>query len=366
MKKLTLLLTVLGLLAAACGTPEPPATPSLTASPTLLPTETPTHTITPLQPTLTVTPLLIDGILTLKVNVRSGPGTSFDSLGQLEAGAKVQVAARDSQGTWYQILYPSAPQGRGWVTSQYVTLAAGSQVPLDATPTPTGPTGRVIQRLNVRSGPGTTFNSLGLLEAGVIVFLTGKNTTASWFQVEYPAGPGGHGWVTSQYIQVESTVELPVLDDYGNLVTPGAASTPPGTVLPPTPTLGPASPDGDSSANPAINVIFSATGTHKFTYSSQVSTPQGDDKDWVAFTPYSASGTHARLVFSLECAGNGALTVELWQGGTLLSGWGALACGDAGIPILLPAGQPYRMSLAPVAGAGLQLVVYTLVVQNNP
>jgi uncharacterized protein YraI len=366
MKKLAVLLTMLALLATACGTPEPVATPSTTTSPSTLPTETPTHPVTPLQSTLTTTPIPIEGTLTIKVNVRSGPGTGYDSLGQLEAGEKIQIIARDSQGTWYLILYPAAPQGRAWVAAQYVTVAPGTTVPLDATPTPAGPTGRVIQRLNVRSGPGTTFDTLGMLEPGVAVSLTGKNPTASWFQIDYPAGAGGRGWVTSQYIQTDDASDLLVLDDYGIVVTTGADGTPSGPVIPPTPTVGPAYGDGDSSVSPAIRITFSGIGTHQFVYSSQVSTPQGDAEDWVEFTPYTASGTNARLNISLACTGNGSLTVELWQGGTLLSGWGALVCGETGRSILLPAGQVFLMRLAPAAGNGMRLVAFTLTVQNNP
>lgn len=375
MKKLAFLLSMLALLAAACGTPEPVATPSATASPSALPTQTPTLPVTPLphagtgtitQPTLTATPIPIDGILTIKVNVRSGPATGYDSLGQLEAGEKIQITARDSQGAWYLILYPAAPQGRGWVAAQYVTVAPGADVPVNATPTPAGPTGSVIQRLNVRSGPGTTFDTLGLLEPGVAVSLTGKNTTASWFQIDYPAGPGGRGWVTSQYVQTDAAAHLPVLDDFGIVITPGTAGTPSGPVLPPTPTVGPAYADGDSSVSPAIRVTFSGAGTHQFVYSSQVSKPEGDAEDWVEFTPYTAGGTNARLNISLACTGNDTLTVELWQGGTLLSGWGALACGETEKSILLPAGQVYQMRLTPATGDGLRLVAYTLAVQNNP
>jgi len=366
MKKLPFLLMMLALLLAACGTPEPPATSSAAASPSAPPTETPTLTATPLQPTPTATLLLISGTLTIKVNVRSGPGTGFASLGQLDAGEKVQITARDGPGTWYQILYPAGPQGRGWVTAQYVTVPAGTAIPLEATPTPSGPVGWVTQRLNVRSGPGTVFDALGLLEAGVSVSLTGKNATASWFQIVYPAGPSGHGWVTAQYVQTDDAADLPVLDDYGNTVTPASAGTPSGPVLTSTPTVGPAYADGDSSASPAIRVTFSADGTHQFVFSGQVSAPEGDPEDWVEFTPYSLSGTNAQLTFSLACTGNAALTVELLQGGTLLSGWGSLACGETGVYVLLPAGQVYQMRLTPAAGAGLRLVAYTLTVQNNP
>jgi hypothetical protein len=196
--------------------------------------------------------------------------------------------------------------------------------------------------------------------------LTGKNTTASWFQINYPTGPGGRAWVTSQYIQTDAAPDLLVLDDYGIVVTPGAAGTSSGPVILPSPTVGPAYNDGDSSLSPAIRVTFSYSGTHQFVYSSQVSTPQGDNEDWVEFTPYTASGTNARLNFSLACTGNGTLTVELWQGGTLLSGWGALACGEEGKSILLSADQDYLLRLAPAAGDAIRLVAYTLTIQNNP
>lgn len=366
MKKHALLLTILALLASACGTPEPAATASATASLSPFPSETPTLSATPLQPTLTATPILIEGTLTIKVNVRSGPGTGYYFFGQLEAGGKVQIIARDSQQTWYLILYPAAPQGRGWVAAQFVTVSPGTKVPVDATPTLAGPTGLVIQRLNIRNGPGMTFETLGMLEPGVTVSLTGKNTTASWFQIDYPAGPDGHGWVTSQYIQTDASSDLPVLDEYGILVTPGTSGTPSGPVMFSTPTVGPAYADNDLSTNPAIRVTFSATGTHRFVFSSQVSIPEGDAEDWVEFTPYTSGGTVARLVFSLACTGNGTLTVELWQGGTLLSGWGTLACGDTGKSIQLPAGRVYLIHLVAATGNGQRLVAYTLTVENNP
>jgi uncharacterized protein YraI len=365
MKKLTILLTVLILLAAACGTSEPVITPTASAFPTELPTETRVSTKTPTFPAPTATPRPIEGTLTIKVNVRNGPGTSYDSLGLLDAGGKVGITFRNDDGKWYRIIYPAAPDGLGWVAAQYVSLAAGVEIPLDATPTPSGPGGRVMQRLNVRSGPGTTFDSLGMLEPDTAVSLTGKNSTASWFQIDYSAGPGGRGWVTAQYIQTDSAADLPVLDDYG---TPAASSAAGPTSIPVTATVtvGPALADDDSSTAPAVRVTFSAGGTRQFTYSSQVSAPDGDGEDWIEFTPYAVSGAEARLTFSLTCSGKGTLIVELWQSGAPLSGWGTLACGVTSLAVSLPAGQVYQMRLAPVSGAGPRLVAYTLTVRNEP
>ena len=365
MKRLISLL-VLILLTTACAAPpaDATATPTPSLSPTL--TFTPTPTTTPETPTPSPTPRSIEGTLTIKVNVRSGPGSSFASLGLLDAGANVQVVARDAAGQWYRVLYPAATGGFGWVSAQYIQIAAGIQVPLDATPTPTGPRGRVLQRLNVRSGPAMTFDSLGTLQPDAQVSLTGKNASASWFQIVYPGGPGGHAWVTAQYIQTDASGQLPVLDDYGTPVPAGTAVGPAPSRLPPTPTPGPAFIDGDSAANPGGQVVFSANGTRVFTYSSQVSAPQGDPEDWIAFTPYASTSSKARLRISLTCSGNGALTVELWQGGIPVSGWGALACGDLTTTITLSAGQPVELQILPAAGSGLRFVEYVLTVQNEP
>ncbi len=236
----TFLLILLAGIATACKGPAPTMTPVMTASDTITVTSTASLTFTPLPPSATPTPVVVEGTLNIKVNVRNGPGTSYTSLGQLEAGQKVGIIFRNVDSSWYQIIYPSAQTGRGWVAATYVVIPAGTQVPMDATATPSGPTGLVTLHLNVRSGPGTNFDTLGTLDPNQVVSLTGKNTTASWFQINYPAGPTGHGWVTAQYIQTDAAGSLPVLDDYGNIVTPGAASTASGEPVTPTPTVGPA------------------------------------------------------------------------------------------------------------------------------
>lgn len=370
MKRLVFLFVLLPLLVTACVTLQPvvTSTPMPSLPPTQVPTTpapTQTPALAPTSPTATPTLLTVAGTLTIKVNVRSGPGTTYASLGLLDAGGKVQVTVQDGTGKWYRILYPAASDGTGWVAAQYVQVAAGARVPLDATPTPAGPTGRVMQQLNVRSGPGVSFDSLGMLGPNATISLTGKDATAAWFQIDYPAGKGGHAWVTAQYIQTDASGQLPVLDDYGTPVASGTAG-PVTSLQPPTPTVGPAFVDGDSAANPSVNVTFSATGTRQFTYSGQVSAPEGDPEDWVAFTPFAANAASARLIFSLTCSGNDTLTVEMEQGGSLLSGWGNLACGDSDKSISLPAGPSYELHLVPAPGAGLRLVNYVLTVQNEP
>ncbi len=351
---------------ASCGTATPASTDAAIQTPSETPTASLSPTDTPTFHTLTPTLVLIPGTLTTQVNVRSGPGTTFESLGLLDKDEAVQVNLQNETGAWYRILYPDAPDGFGWVAAQYVSLPEGVEVPRAVTPTPGGPTGRVLIRLNVRSGPGTTFETLGMLEANTIVVLTAKNATASWFQIEYPSGSEARGWVTAQYIQTDYSAELPVVDEFGQPVstgTPGATPVP----MTPTPTLGPAAEDGDSSEDPAVSIVFSSGGTRKFTYSSQVSTPEGDAEDWVEFTPFdSLPAADARLLVTLVCTGNGTLDVELWQSGASLPAWGTLECGDSDRVLALPAGDAYQFRLSAASSEGLQFVQYSLTLQNLP
>ncbi len=367
MKIFVFLLILLSLL-AACGTSTPVPTEAAVSTPSETATAAPSRTYTPVSPTPTPTPRVFAGTLTTQVNVRSGPGTTYESLGLLDKDETVQVTLQSDDGTWYRILYPDAPDGFGWVAAQYVAFAEGTPF-FPTAPGQPGqdvPTGRVLIRLNVRSGPGTTFETLGMLEAGTTVVLTAKNNTASWFQIEYPNGSEERGWVTAQYVQTDYSAELPVVDEFGQPVSTG---TPGPTPVPmtPTPTIGPAVDDGDTSTNPAVSVVFSSGGTRKFTYSSQVSAPGGDAADWVEFTPFaSLPGADARLLVTLVCAGNGALEVELWQSGVSLPAWGTLACGDSDRVLTLPAGVVYQFRLSAMAGDGLQFIQYGLTVQNLP
>ncbi len=365
MKKL-LSLTLLALLLASCGTPNPAATP---ASSSIVPTSSPVtvSTDTPAPPPATLTPVVITGTLTARVNVRSGPGTGYDSLGLLDTGQTVQVFAQNTDGTWLQIAYSPSPSGSGWIAAQFVDTG-GQSIPTSTpqvAPTAAGPTGTVSQRLNVRAGPGSNYDSLGILEADTVIVLTGKNATGSWLQIQYPVGTTGRGWVSVEYVKVEGTAGLPVLDAGGTPITPGASTTIP--EFTPTATVGPALGDLDTSVSPVARVTFSASGTRKFIYTGDVSTPDGDVEDWIEFTAYAPSGSASATLFaSLTCHGNSTLIVELWQNGKSLSGWGSLTCGDIGRNLVVTPGIPYLLRMRATPGNGLQYVNYTITIKNNP
>jgi uncharacterized protein YraI len=351
-----------------CGSPSPTeggtatVTPaSVTGAPSPSQSDTPHPTATYLPPTATP----VNGKTTYKINVRAGPGAAYASLGMLETGQEVQIIGRNEDESWYIILYPAGPGGRGWIAAQYISLPAGVKIPMptEVTSTPAGPTGLASQRINVRSGPGMNFNVLGVLEAKTLVTLTGKNQNSTWLQIEYPGGPDERGWVTAAYIQADGLESLPTLDEYGQPVTPGAPG-PTSIPMTPTPTIGPAFEDHDSAAAPAVRVIFAAFGTREIIYRSDLSTPDGDAGDWIAFTPYAAAGTTAQITMSLACYGNGSLQAELLQGGVPLQGWRGLSCNGPAVTTELAAGVEYMLHLSAAPGDGLRYAEYTLRVRN--
>ena len=64
--------------------------------------------------------------------------------------------------------------------------------------------------------------------------------------------------------------------------------------------------DFDSADAPLKTVVFSPTGTNILLYSGDVSTPNGDVEDWIAFIPYD------NLVFiDIQCTGSNSIRVEL-------------------------------------------------------
>lgn len=359
-------LVLLTLALAACTAyPSRDSLPSPSPATQLTIFPSPTPSSTPTVPPPTPTPIPARASAT--IHVRSGPGATFASLGLLAADQAIQVVGQDGSGEWYLILYPSAETGLGWVSATYVQIDAAVTPPAIVTPSPTaaGPSGRVLQRLNVRSGPGLSFDSLGVLEAETIVNLSGRNANSTWLQIRYPQGPGGRGWVSAAYVQVEDISGLPVLNEFGAPI-PSTNAGPTPIPMTPTPTVGPARMDGDTAAKPSARVAFSPNGTQRFLYSDEVSLPEGDIADWIAFTPYALAGETAHIELELTCAGNGALTVELWQAEEIVEGWGTLACNNAPTSILLKSGQPYLLRLSPKASSALVYVSYTLTIHNEP
>lgn len=319
-------------------------TASLPSSITAQPTDTPL----PSPPTPTLAP--VEGITSTQVNVRAEPSTVSTVLGIIPPDMRVEIIGKDPGGSWWQILYPSGTQEKGWVTAQYITTASTPEVPvIGGGADPGGGNLAIIQQqLNVRSGPGADFNSLGTLNPQDVVSLIGKDANGVWLQINFTAGPEGKGWISAAFVQAQGVESLPIITESGVIVGTGTPTEVPFT---PTPTLVPAPADNDSAQSPAIKITLSAIGTQSFQYSSDVSAPQGDSEDWIQFTPFTQG---IRLV--LDCVGNGTVVLEFLENS---SAFQKLGCDENTVVNTTP-GSQYMIHIKSDPSSGLQYTLYTL------
>lgn len=72
-----------------------------------------------------------------QINVRSGPGTSYDKVGVLLVGQTVPAKGRSSGGDWIMVEYVGAPGNIAWVHAPLVSLSSGNLPVVEPPPTPT-------------------------------------------------------------------------------------------------------------------------------------------------------------------------------------------------------------------------------------
>ncbi|MFQ5943331.1 MAG: SH3 domain-containing protein [Anaerolineales bacterium] len=88
------------------------------------------------------------------------------------------------------------------------------------TGTPTGPVIVVPDQVNVRTGPNTEYELIGVLIAGQTAPAIGRTAGGDWIQITYEGVPGNIAWVYSPFV---------VLDPPGAflpIVEPPATATP--------------------------------------------------------------------------------------------------------------------------------------------
>ena len=76
------------------------------------------------------------------LNVRKGPGTNYPAIGQLQQNDVVEIAGKNADSSWLQIVYPTGTIGRGWISASYAQVRGSPafipvvEPPLPPTPTP--------------------------------------------------------------------------------------------------------------------------------------------------------------------------------------------------------------------------------------
>lgn len=320
---------------------------------TLVPSPTSPPSQTPLPPPPTPTIVPAQGTTSTQVNVRAEPNTAAEVLGIIPANTPVEIIGKDAVENWFLINYSQSPDGKGWVAAQFITTGVKPEVPVIGygADSEGAATAIVQQQINVRSGPGTSFNSLGTLNAQDIVTLTGKEANGAWLQIEFATGPDGRGWINAAFVQANGVESLPIVAE-GNVVV--GTGTPTITPIPAEPTVIPARADGDSVVAPAVNVALTASGTRSFQYTSDVSSPEGDAEDWIQFTTFTPY-----LNIELECTGSGSYVVELLQNNSASQ---SLVCGK-NILVSVDPQAVYAVHFQSAPAGGLHYTRYTLRVE---
>jgi uncharacterized protein YraI len=96
------------------------------------------------------------------------------------------------------------------------SAAAGSiaQAPQPSvTGTPEGARIRVPDRVNVRLGPSTNYDQVGVLVAGQVAAALGRSPGGEWIQIAYPGVPGNVAWVYTAFVVLENVEgQLPIVE----------------------------------------------------------------------------------------------------------------------------------------------------------
>jgi uncharacterized protein YraI len=167
-----------------------------------------------------------------------------------------------------------------------VPSATLTAIPPTLTPTTTPIDGMTTTQVNVRDQPSTKGAQLGILAPFGKVQIVGRDASGAWYEILYPQGPGGAGWVTAQYINVQNKDKIPVVGGSATTPTPESTSGTPsasGTVIQQVNVR--KGPGTDFDALGTLNAKESAALTGRDSSGSWLQiayAPAPDGKGWVA------------------------------------------------------------------------------------
>lgn len=142
------------------------------------------------------------------VNVRSGAGYTSSVIGKAHKGDRYPLLGekKDASGAkWYQIQFGA--QKTGWLLAAFATTSSAATTTTTKT-TATQPTTAPVQKqvritggtINVRTGCGTSFASIGIARSGETYRLLDSAKTDSgvtWYKIQFTSTKTG--WVSGKY-----------------------------------------------------------------------------------------------------------------------------------------------------------------------
>lgn len=231
------------------------------------------------------------------VNVRSGPGTDFGAIAQIQPGSRLEVTGYYT--TWYQVAVPGI--GPGWVR-QDVVVQFG---PCDTIPQVEAPQGIQPPVQTEEVAPD-----------GPVEATPTYTPTATTAQQEQTGPTATYTYTPTTAAQEQQSPPTPTATTAQQDVQPTATYTPSYTPTVPVPTAPP-----DANFNSPLNIPLDSTAS----VTDFVSYPGGDREDRVRWditgmNPNSAlSGGRARLILAVSCFGTGTQNITFFTGGQTFS-----------------------------------------------
>ena len=123
------------------------------------------------------------------VNFRSGPGTNYSSQGIIASGTTITVTDT-SNSEWYAVRLSNG--STGYIYAEYISVSTGG-----STSNGEERSAKTTEYVNFRSGPGTNYNSKGVIALGTTVTVT-DTSNAQWYAVRL--SNGSTGYIFAEYI----------------------------------------------------------------------------------------------------------------------------------------------------------------------
>ena len=159
--------------------------------------------------------------------LRSGPTVEFPVFGVAPTGSRAEVLGESEDREWWAVRLPNSlsSDGSGWVFKAF-TVASNlpANIPVVRTPdlprniTPAAPASgapSLITRepMNVRSGPGNAYPSLGRVAIGTVLGVVGVSPDREHYVVNIPTSinPSGQGWLAARFVRAENVQNVPVI-----------------------------------------------------------------------------------------------------------------------------------------------------------
>ncbi|MCB0108724.1 MAG: SH3 domain-containing protein [Caldilineaceae bacterium] len=221
---LALFVTVV--LVGGCTIPLPLPTGAMPQTGTMEPASTPEATSDPLAEEGGA----MATVATRSLRVRQTPDENSEVVAGIAEGESYRVLALSDDGLWVQLAIDSAPDGNGWVSTNFVSVegditdlaageaaageaamdeAAGTIPEVTLVPTPQSGFGIVNTdgvRLRVRSGPSTDDPIVGYIYDGESYQILETSADGLWVRI--PASTGDNtdntegGWVAAEFLTI--------------------------------------------------------------------------------------------------------------------------------------------------------------------